>query len=55
MAFSHTTALELLGKAVSFESVRHVQLTDKSSIDFTEKLSGIVTGVTVYIDASPKF
>ncbi len=54
MAVSHTTALELLGKAVSFESVRHVQLTEKSSIDFTEKLSGIVTGVTVYIDASPE-
>lgn len=54
MAVSHTTALELLGKAVSFESVRHVRLTDKFSIDFTEKLSGIVTGVTVYIDASPE-
>ena len=54
MAFSHTTALELLGKTVSFESVRHVQLTEKSSIDFTEKLSGIVTGVSVFIDASPE-
>lgn len=54
MAVSHTTALELLGKVVSFESVRQVQLSEKSLIDFTEKFSGIVTGVSVYIDASPE-
>ena len=54
MTAAHTTALELLGKTVSFEYVRQVQLSDKSLIDFTEKLSGIVTGVSVYIDASPE-
>jgi hypothetical protein len=54
MTAAHTTALELLGKTVSFEYVRHVQITDKSSIDFREKLSGIVTSVVVHMNSSPE-
>lgn len=38
MTVAHTTALELLGKTVSFEYVRHLQLTEQSSIVFREKI-----------------
>ena len=54
MAAAHTNALSLLGKSVSFEYLRHVQLTEQSSIDFREKISGVVTAVTVYLDGSPE-
>lgn len=54
MTAAHTTALELLGKTVSFEYVRHVQLTEQSSIDYREKLSGTVTGIVVHITDGPE-
>lgn len=54
MTAEHTTALELLGKTVSFEYVRHLQLTEQSSIDFREKVSGTVTAVVTHISSGPE-
>lgn len=54
MTAAHTTALELLGKTVSFEYVRHLQLTEQSSIDFREKVSGTVTAVVTHISSGPE-
>ena len=54
MTAAHTTALELLGKTVSFEYVRHVQLTEQSSIVFREKLSGVITAVVISLNSDPE-
>lgn len=54
MAIANTTALEFLGKTVSFEYVRHMQLTEQSSIDFREKISGIITNVVLSLDSEPE-
>lgn len=51
MTVAHTTALELLGKTVSFEYVRHLQLTEQSSIVFREKLSGVITSVVISLNS----
>lgn len=54
MTAAHTTALELLGKTVSFEYVRHVQLTEQSSIFFRGKLSGVITAVVISLNSDPE-
>lgn len=47
MAIANTTALEFLGKTVSFEYVL-------PSIDFREKISGIITNVVLSLDSEPE-
>ena len=54
MAVANTTALEFLGKTVSFEYVRHLQLTEQSSIDFREKVSGVITAVVLSLNSEPE-
>jgi hypothetical protein len=54
MAVANTTAFEFLGKTVSFEYVRHMQLTEKSSIDFREKISGVITNVVLSLNSEPE-
>ena len=54
MAVSHTTALELLGKTVSFEYVHVVQLTETSTATFNHKVSGVVTAVVIHISSEPE-
>lgn len=52
MAAANTTALELLGKTVSFEYVRFVQLTEHSTA--SHRVSGIVTAVVIHISSEPE-
>jgi hypothetical protein len=47
MTVAHTTALELLGKQVSFIDKRVVELTDKSFISFEYRHSGTVTEIVL--------
>ncbi|EHF1719812.1 hypothetical protein J0S59_004637 [Salmonella enterica subsp. enterica serovar Newport] len=54
MAVANTTAFEFLGKTVSFEYVRHMQLTEQSSIDFREKISGVITSVVLNLSSEPE-
>jgi hypothetical protein len=54
MTVAHTTALELLGKTVSFEYVHVVQLTETSTATFNHKVSGVVTAVVVNIISEPE-
>ena len=54
MAAANTTALELLGKTVSFEYDRHMKLTEQSSIDFREKISGVITSVVLNLSSEPE-
>lgn len=54
MAAANTTALELLGKTVSFEYVRFVQLTEHSTATFSHRVSGIVTAVIIHISSEPE-
>ena len=55
MAATHTNALSLLGKSVSFECLHHLQLTETSSIDFREKFSGVVTSVSIELSGEFQF
>lgn len=54
MAVANTTAFDFLGKTVSFEYVRHIQLTEQSSIDFREKISGVITNVVLSLNSEPE-
>ncbi|WP_333661903.1 hypothetical protein [Acinetobacter sp.] len=54
MDVSNTTALEFLGKTVSFEYVRCMQLTEQSSIDLREKVSGVITNIVLSLDSEPE-
>jgi hypothetical protein len=54
MTVANTTALELLGKTVSFEYLYSVQLTEQSKATFSHKVSGIVTSVVVSISLQPE-
>ena len=54
MAAANTTALELLGKTVSFEYVHVVQLTETSTATFNHKVSGVVTAVVIDISSEPE-
>jgi hypothetical protein len=54
MAAANTTALELLGKTVSFEYVRFLQLTEHSTATFSHRVSGIVTAVVIHICSEPE-
>ena len=54
MAAANTTALELLGKTVSFEYVHVVQLTKTSTATFNHKVSGVVTAVVIHITSFPE-
>lgn len=54
MAVAHTNALELLGKTVSFVYLYQVQLTEHSSIDFREEVSGVVTSIVLSINHEPE-
>lgn len=51
MTAAHTTALELLGKTVSFEYVHLVQLTETSTATSNHKVSGVVTAVVIHISS----
>ena len=54
MTVANTTALELLGKTVSFKYSYYVQLTEQSRATFTSEVSGVVTGVVVNIISEPE-
>ncbi|WP_151766713.1 hypothetical protein [Acinetobacter seifertii] len=54
MTAAHTTALEYLGKTVSFDYVHHVQLTESSTATFNHKVSGVVTAVVIHISSIPE-
>ncbi len=54
MAYANTTAFEFLGKTVSFEYVRHIQITEQSSIDFREKVSGVITNIFLSLNSEPE-
>lgn len=54
MTISNITALELLGKVVSFEYVRELQLTEQSSVTFREKVFGKVDSVVLSVSAVPE-
>lgn len=54
MAEANTTVFQFLGKTVSFEYVRHVQITEQSSLDFREKISGVVTNVVLSLNSEPE-
>jgi len=49
MTAANTTVLALLGKQVSFEYSKHIQLTDQTSVTFSKKSLGIVTAVVISI------
>ena len=54
MAVANTTVFQFLGKTVSFEYVRHMQITEQSSIDFREKISGVITNVVLSLNSEPE-
>lgn len=54
MAAANTTVFEFLGKSVSFDYVRHMQLTEQSSISFREHYSGVVTVIVLSLDGEPQ-
>jgi len=54
MTAAHTTALELLGKQVSFIDKRVVELTDKSFITFEDRHSGTVTEIVLSLTGNPQ-
>lgn len=54
MTAANTNALNLLGKEVSFDWNREVPLTDHSSINFHEKVSGTVTNIVLSINSEPE-
>lgn len=54
MNVSNTTALELLGKQVSFILRRVVELPDKSSITFEDTYSGVVTEIVLSLTGNPQ-
>ena len=54
MAVANTTVLQYLGKHVSFEYVRYMQLTEQSSIDFRKKVSGVITAVVLSLNSEPE-
>ena len=54
MIVSNTTALELLGKQVSFIDKRVVELPDKSSITFENTYSGVVTEIVLSLTGNPQ-
>ena len=53
MTAANITVLEMLGKDVSFQWKREVPLTDHSSINFHEKVSGTVTNIVLSINSEP--
>jgi hypothetical protein len=55
MTAANTTVLALLGKQVSFEYSKHIQLTDQTSVTFSKKSLGIVTAVVISLDSEPEF
>ena len=55
MAVSNTNLLELLGKQVSFEYSKHIELTEQTSVTFLKKSSGIVTAVVISLNSEPEF
>ncbi len=54
MTVAHTTALELLGKQVSFIDKRVVELTDKSFITFEDRYSGTITEIVLSLTGNPQ-
>lgn len=54
MIVSNTTALDLLGKQVSFIRRRVVDLPDKSSITLEDRYSGVVTQIVLNLTGNPE-
>ena len=54
MAIANTTALEFLGKTVSFQYVVHKEITEQSSIHFRQKVSGVITSVVLSLNSEPQ-
>lgn len=54
MTAANTNALNLLGKEVSFDWNCEFPLTDHSSINFHEKVSGTVTNILLSINSEPE-
>ena len=51
MTVAHDKVLSLLGKEVSFEYVSTRQLTEQCSIDYKEKVTGIVTDIVINLNS----
>lgn len=54
MTVANTTVLELLGKVVSFEYVKEMNLTEQSSITFREKVCGRIDAVVLSLNSEPE-
>ncbi|WP_151840874.1 hypothetical protein [Acinetobacter soli] len=54
MAVSNTTALELLGKVVSFEYSKVIHLTDQSTLTYKEKICGKIDAVVLTLSSGPQ-
>lgn len=54
MIVSNTTALDLLGKQVSFIRRGVVELSDKSFITFEDRYSGVVTEIVLSLTGNPE-
>lgn len=54
MAAAHTTVLSLLGKEVSFQYDRKIEITNTSFITYSEKLKGTVTNLVISLNSEPE-
>ena len=55
MTAANTTVLALLGKQVSFEYSKDIELTEQTSVTFLKKSSGRVTAVVISLNSEPEF
>jgi hypothetical protein len=54
MAVANTNALELLGKEVSFQYDRKVEITNTSFITYSEMLTGTITNLVLSLNSEPE-
>lgn len=54
MAVANTNALELLGKEVSFQYHRKVEITDTSFITYSEMFKGTITNLVLSLNSEPE-
>lgn len=54
MAAAHTTVLSLLGKEVSFQYDRKIEITNTSFITYSEILKGTVTNLVISLNSEPE-
>ncbi|EPQ3973999.1 hypothetical protein LHN18_003701 [Acinetobacter baumannii] len=54
MAVAHTTVLSLLGKEVSFQYDRKIEISNTSFITYSEILKGTVTHLVIGLNSEPE-